>query len=431
MPPPHLSPLQSRLCAYTIAVYFCLSLLTSLSFATDFSPALDLGQPAQIAPISHVAQVQDEETEGQGSGSYAPDFAPFDRSLLGRQEADVTKLANNEKTEMDLNPGSTVHFVLEGRRSRLRRADNPNAQPQGADNASGRASIQGADVDHVEDSDDEMNMSELKSRQSGRSIWISANTCRQPLPTGNGTTAPPNHPQLVMYVSTSSQNQKPGPDSLENLATDPTGVLFDGGYANFQAQTDSDVYIGISAPNIDRNWFGSWHFEVAASTDDYFHSYDKFVPFLYMIDTDSESALFITYNLSTSNATDEVDKWRNQNPFKMYAFVDGDYTAITGMEHSYCALKEQFNSNSTKNFTISSSVTTKFGDGIPKSQFHVQGLDAATTYNGFVVVEETQETAGLAGVGTVRGGGKVFQQWNWTTKAGMLSLFTPYSLDQL
>jgi calcium channel MID1 len=104
----------------------------------------------------------------------------------------------------------------------------------------------------------------------------------------------------------------------------------------------------------------------------------------------------------------------------MYAFPDDEWTPVTGLERSYCALKEQFNVNTTRNFTIDTSITTKFsGDSfMPKSQFHVRNLQAAKTYNGFVVVEGSQEPLYIDRVGTTRGGGRVFQAFNWTTKAG-------------
>ena len=225
-----------------------------------------------------------------------------------------------------------------------------------------------------------------------------------------------------MYVSTSPENKKPGPGATEHTITNLTTGLFNSGYASFEFNTTSDVYIGISAPKLEDDWFGSWHFELAASTDGPYHNYNASDPFLYMIDTDSESALFISYDLGDSNTTEAVDKWKEQNPFQMYAFKAGEYAPITGMERSYCAIKDQFNVNTTRNFTIDSRITTKFGrfpgDNYPKNQFHVRGLEAATTYNGFVVIEGSQDPQYIPGAGTTRGGGRVFQAFNWTTKAG-------------
>ena len=377
----------------------------------------ELHMPANEQVIH--AEVDDLNTEG--SGSYAPDFSYLDRSLIGRQSPEINKLVNNQKVEMNIDPGSTVYFVLAKGQSNTRRSEQvpPEAlAAQVTDNTSGEVN-QEKDIEQ-ETADDAGVRHELKTRQAGQRIFISATTCRQPQPNNNGTSIPPDQPQLAMYVSTSSQNQKPGPDSTANLATTSPANVFQGGYVGVQIQTDGDVYIGISAPNITKDWFGSWHFEVATSTDGFYHGYSSTSAFLEMIDTDSESALFITHDLASSNDTNSVDKFQNQNPFKMYVMPsgNGNWTPITGMEYSYCALKEQLNSTSTKNLTISTKVTTKFINKLPKSQFHVQGLDVAKTYNAFLVVEENQLTSDISDVGAVKGGGKVFRAFPWTTKAG-------------
>lgn len=424
MQPPNRASLQSRLLTYAVTTCLCLALWTSAT-SRSFACAAEVpaileniprSQPVLHAPTTgELSQREDDDLDNLGSGGYAPDFTYLDRSLIGRQAEDVNKLVDSKTMVMEINPGGIAHFVLERNRSSIRQT---REVPHDALEARGTENLSD-EYGEMRDASDEDTINEIKKRQSGRQISISANTCRQPMPTGNGTTAPKSHPQLVMYISTSTSNQKPGPDSTENLATDL--ILFENGYASFEVQTNSDVYIGISAPNIDKDWAGSWRFEVAVSTDGLYHNYNGTETFLYMIDTDGESALFITYDLGTSNATQDVEKWRQQNPFKMYAFPAGEWTPITGMEHSYCALKEQFNSNTTKNFTIATNITTKFGDGrLPRSQFHVQGLDTAKKYNGFVVVEENQDTSQLPGVGRVRGGGKVFQQFDWTTKAGTI-----------
>ncbi|KAF1938282.1 calcium channel subunit Mid1 [Clathrospora elynae] len=431
MPRPKLFTLQSRLLAYFIATCSCLALWMSLTphhlaYAAEVPTAPDydpLNRPTlHELTNGELPHIEDANLEGAESGGYAPDFAYLDRSLIGRQAAEVDQLANNEKMEKDIDPGQTLHFVFKEKQLRLRRAvavPSEALEAPGTDNASGNAEYGGlVQAESDGSTHDEEAGSELRKRQEGSRVWLTANTCRQPMPNENLSTLSKNHPQLVMHVSTSPKNQKPGPDSTKDTLTNITGILFDSGYASFELNATSDVYIGIAAPELEEDWFGSWHFELAASVDGPYHNYNDSDPFLLMIDTDSESALFITYNLSESNKTEEVDKWREQNPFNMYAFAAGDSTPITGMEHSYCALQEQFNANTTKNFTIATSITTKFSvNDFPKTQFHVQGLDAAKTYNGFVVVQGSQEPVEIPRVGTVRGGGRVFQAFNWTTKA--------------
>lgn len=372
-------PIHVQLKLFVYAAVAGLLIKCSPTQSSLFAHALDIPSTPEQEHLSHPeppilpgADTFDLDHGASGeeqTGGYAPDFAYFARSLLGRQTGEVGQLKNDEKAEKDIAPENTVHFVLE--------------------------------------------KSQLQARQASEStVWVSANTCKQPLPGDNALST--GAPQLTLYVSTSADNQKPGPDSTVGLVTNQSGIPFDNGYVSFELNTTSDVYIGVSAPKLNENWFGSWHFELAASTNSSYHSYNRTNPFLFMVDTDSESTLFITYSLADSNKAEDIAKWNNSNPFAMYAFPAGR-SPVTGMENSVCALKQQF--NSTNNITVETKITTKFGSGFPKSQFNVHNLSNAQTYNGYLVVEGNQDTVDLPGVGRVHGGGKVFQQFNWTTKA--------------
>ncbi|KAH8726090.1 stretch-activated Ca2+-permeable channel component-domain-containing protein [Phaeosphaeriaceae sp. PMI808] len=428
---PIVNPAQSRLLPSIIATY----LLLLLTVGTSSQPRF-LAHAVQVPGTSDsdaLTQFEHGARDKDGPGGYSPDFDYFDRSLLGRQEPQspqVMELTNNAKKDMDINPGVTTYFIIKRGRSRAVRTDEVASRAldaQGLDVASEKAA-----GEHVTPTEEEVDIdngdSELSKRQTGNQVWISATTCRQPV--ANRTESMKNHPQLVMFVSDSPQNQKPGPDSTDGLRTPPTGLLFEEGFANFSLSTNSDIYIGISAPNLDRGLFGSWQFEIAASFDGPYHSYNNSSPFLFMIDTDSESALFITYSLAEWNSTD-ANKWKENNPFRMYAFPLGDTSPITGMERSLCALQGLSNnptnssasnstSNSTNNSTrhvVSTSITNKIGDNSTKGQFHVQGLENGKTYNGFLIVEGAQKTLQIPGTNdVVRGGGLVFQKFNWTTK---------------
>lgn len=374
---------------------------------------------AKLLPpiIPEPAHTEDGIASGDQSGGYVPDFAYFARSLLGRQAEEVGQLKNDVKMDIDIKPETTVYFVLE--KSQLKAAGSQNrvrtaldAEDSGDTFVSERG-LKDEETDEKSGTAGARRTLDARQSSNGTTVWVSANTCKQPLPGNNASST--GAPQLVLYVSTSAQNQKPGPSSTEHLAMNGTGIPFDNGYVSFEVNTTSDVYIGISAPKLNENWFGSWHFEVAASTDGSYHSYNRTNPFLFMVDTDSESTLFITYNLTDSDSAEDIAKWNTSNPFAMYAFPAGR-SPVTGMENSYCALKQQF--NLTNNITVDTTITTKFGAGYPKSQFNVHNLNNSQTYNGYLVVEGNQDTVDLPGVGRVRNGGKVFQQFNWTTKAG-------------
>lgn len=418
---------QLKLFAY-IAATCLLFVACPSSRSPSFVHAIDIpaipGQehPLQaeslILAIADASDIDDDIGKDEQSGGYSPDFAYFARSLLGRQNEEVGKLKDDVKMDIDIKPETTVFFVLE--KSQLQGRGAPNRDLNALDARNPDDAYTSGRLEGDEDANRNLEPrnahTTLEARQSnGTKVWISANTCRQPLPGNNASST--GAPQLTLYVSTSAQNQKPGPGSTEHLATNQTGIAFDNGYVSLEINATSDVYIGISAPKLNENWFGSWHFEVAASTDGSYHSYNRTNPFLFMVDTDSESTLFITYNLTDSNKAEDIAKWNASNPFAMYAFPAGR-SPVTGMENSYCALKQQF--ISTNNITVDTTITTKFGAGYPKSQFNVHNLNNSQTYNGYLVVEGNQDTVDLPGVGRVRAGGKVFQQFNWTTKAGRM-----------
>jgi calcium channel MID1 len=420
------TPAQSRLLATVGAAYLLLA-ISPFAYATEVSvsSAVDAGsQPALQASPDLFAQLQNDKrrsdgSDGGGGGGYAPDFDYFDRSLLGRQEPQgpqVNDLSNNNKVEKDIDPGQTVYFVFKPGQARFVRADKAVEEALEARDAvdpSETPSDEAVAAVRVETNAEYVDADEqLEKRQTGKRVWISANACRQPNPPTDTTGKSKNHPQLVMYASTSPKNQKPGPDSTDNLAT-PLPGLFENGFVNLTLQTNSDIYIGISAPNLEPGWFGSWHFEVAASTDGPYHGYNSTNPYLFMIDTDSDSALFITYNLSDS--ANDAGFWRQNNPFTMYAFEVDSVAPFNGMERSLCAME---NYSNLTNATTDISITTRFGNDLPKSQFHVQGLKAGKRYNGFLAAKGVDGSLQLPGGGTVRGGGMVFQQFNFTTKSG-------------
>lgn len=394
--------------------------------AADVPPAEHPTQHnAPPLPSADSVILDDVLSEQKTDSGYVPDFAYFARSLLGRQAGDVGQLKNDEKLEKDIAPGDTIYFVLEKSQLQARSGvEHPSNALAARSSGASSDKLQEADGSSSGASQLEDVGHPLQARQSANgTVWVSANTCKQPMPGNNASST--GAPQLTLYVSTSVDNQRPGPDSTENLAMNRTGIPFDGGYVSFEVNATSDVYIGISAPKLNDNWFGSWHFEVAASTEGSYHSYNEENPFLFMVDTDSESTLFITYSLADSDKVEDVEKWNSSNPFAMYAFPAGR-SPVTGMENSFCALKQQF--NSTNNITVDTTITTKFGFGYPKSQFNVHNLDNAQTYNGYLVVEGNQDTVDLPGVGRVRAGGKVFQQFNWTTKAGRWSFHHKWAL---
>lgn len=439
---PKLTPLQSRLLASGLAT--CLLVVIWIAFQPqNFVYAAELPLAPEdvehsqfgqaIPPDSPILGLEEAgervEARGEGEGGYVGDFAYFDRSLIGRALEGVDTLQNGVMKGGDLNAGSTRNFVLEKSQTAKRREVDP--LDTRSENIS-KEEIAG----QLDEREAEVGDGRLEKRQTGNQVFISVNTCRQPTPNTPTGIVSEQPPQLVLYVSTSANNQKPGQDFKENLFTEP--IPFQNGYANFSLQTGSDVYIGVSAPKLTEGWQGNFNFEVAASTEQYYHGYNDDDPFLFMVDTDSESALFVTQALtSDENDNATIDKWMNLKsediPFSMYAFRS-DKWGPQGVERSICGLREAFknataNGNSTK---VDPTMTKGFGNKLPKAQFHAQNLDRNTTYFGYLAINGNASTEGVALQGdlsSVGNGGRVWRQFQWTTKNGTFLSFSslPYS----
>ncbi|CAI6333879.1 unnamed protein product [Periconia digitata] len=441
--PPKLAPPRSRPLVLNIAFSFFIALwiclqpyhlvhATEIPVPPEYAPHNEIDQTLPHAPPqaplidTNGPAIQERGLEEAG---YAPEFTYFDRSLIGRQEAEVVKLENNKNKTGELAPKASSFFVFEkGTGARKREASvltGPSSNPPGMKNTSGGSvsedTLEGADLDHEDEFEGTSSQDSLGRRQAaGRNIWISANTCKQPGITAKISENGP--PQLSLYVS--SSEQKPGPDTpRERLIADP--IQFEGGFANFTTQTDEDLFVGVAAPELVPGFEGSWSFEVAASLDGYYHNYLA-RDYLYMVDTDSDSAVFVTVNLSQSNNTDEFNKIKDNMPFTMYTFSTKNATQHWGLEHSYCGLQNLF--NSANNISVNTTFTTKFGGGQPKAQFNVQGLETNAQYTGFLAVGGgdgdlqlplwAPNNIDVESFSTVRQGGQVFAMWNWTTKAG-------------
>lgn len=407
----------------------CLLVVLSICFQpTRFAYASEIAVPPEIVqrsefeslippappddPPLDVQNSLSQEDEENGDGLYAPDFAYFDRSLVGRQEDDLKELNNNQMIGIDVMPNTTVHFRFKKGQLNARAAldelqpvreteDNTNENSSLLEDVSGQSAAADA----------------LLKRQAQKPLRISANTCRQPTPTIMLVTDPP--PQLVLSVWTQTGNTKPKPSNVKN-------ATFEGGHVNYTLSTNEDVYITVDAPALTQGWNGSWHFEIAANLGNgYYHDYDNMTNFIFMVDTDSDSTLFITHNLTADNSTEEASRWKDMHnngsmPFDIYAFPDDEWNPLMGLERSYCGLKTQF---ATNNMSVATSITTNFGQGLSKGQFHVQGLKTSTNYTGFLALNGASN---MTIDGTPVGkGGRVFKAFQWQTKAGMHFCVSP------
>lgn len=420
---PKLSPLQSRLLAFAITT--CLVVVIWACFQPNyFAYAAEIPVPPEVVqhseyeasippapPDDPPVEIRDGlEEEENGDALYAPIFAYFDRSLVGRQEEDKPlELNNNRMMDIDIAPNATKRFIF--KKSQLSQRSVPEDIPvaRGLENT----------VNGTLDAEGRSGEDTLVKRQTQSRIWISANTCRQPVPTVKLVTE--YVPQLTLKIWTSTSSSAARPSASNEAVGNAT---FSSGHANYTFSTDEDVYMEVTAPALTKGWDGSWNFEIAASVDDgYYHNYDNSTNFIYMVDTDSDSTLFITHNMTDFNDTEQVAKWIDAHkgdnlPFDIYAFPDDAWSPMMGVERSYCGLKEQF--ETSNNLSVLSSITTQFGQGLPKGMFNVQGLKTSMNYTGFLALNGTSNMT-IDGT-KAQGGGLVFKSFQWQTKAGMSPL---------
>lgn len=259
---------------------------------------------------------------------------------------------------------------------------------------------------------------EARQDQASRTVYISINTCLQPTwnATGPQTAAPP---QLILYVSNSTSNTDPGPNVTAN--TQIVLPLVEG-FANFSMDASEDIYMTITAPDLPTNFTGVWNYNLAASIDGYYHSYNP-SPFLYLIDTDTNAGLFVTDNLTLANSSSQVfQAWMNlTSPFVVFAQDQGNM-AIEGVKHSFCGLQttpaqimaDPGDPSGVTNDVQMNMITRGLGNK-PKEQFYIKNLNGTSAYYA-VLAMIGNSTA--SGAGVVGGGGQVWQPVNFQTKSG-------------
>ncbi|OCK77963.1 hypothetical protein K432DRAFT_332947 [Lepidopterella palustris CBS 459.81] len=421
---PKLTPLQSRLAASLIASAILVIVYLSLS-PHHFAYAAELDSLLQEDHNHHrlEARLQTDLLEGldlddeDGPDGYEAEFLGISRSIIGRAAPGVDALTNNMVRLENIIPGSTHNYVFSKEQVMGKHSDPGVGLPSSLQRRNAGLNDHEAfllELEEENETDEEESDTfgkKLQSRQGQQpTVYISVNTCQQPSPNGTVTSNPP---QLTLYVS--STNPTPGPQSMGDLITPP--ITFDGGFANHSFATTGDVNIGIFAPPLPTNYTGIWNYELTASIDGFYHNYNGDTSFLYFVDSDSDSGLFVTHNLVDNNSTAELDQqWLELGtPFTMFAFGVND-TAIKGLENSFCGLRQQFTPSQLK---VTAGMTTRGSGNKLKGQFYIQGLNASTSYYGFMAMigNGTLEGINANNTGVVGGGGQIWQPLNFTTKS--------------
>ncbi|RYP52849.1 hypothetical protein DL768_002098 [Monosporascus sp. mg162] len=396
-----LSPLQSRLAASLIAS--CLLLVVYLFFLfPQFATATQLDDHVNDGWLENdvaLGAVNVEDPE------YEPDFALFDRSIIGRAPPGVTGLANNVPLPANIQPGDTLNYAFEistiedAEASDATRLRELRSEPNGSLAAPD-------DVDGLK----EGNSEPVRRQQRSRTLWISANTCQQPRRISpDQTTGDP--PQLTLFVSRSSENTSPGPDQ-----DDVELIPFHEGAVMFNTSFTEDVFFSIHAPEVSDERFDTslpYNFEIAASIDQSYHTVaNESDSQLIWVDSDARGSLFTTRNL-TSSPEQVVER----PPYVLFAHNKAD-TRINGLRSSYCGLRNEAQIRGLENGS-NGHITTGLkqgGDGnLTRQEFYIGGLNASSEYVS-ILVYDRDGTAPEPQRNVPGGGGVVHQPIEMETK---------------
>ncbi|QSZ35068.1 hypothetical protein DSL72_007932 [Monilinia vaccinii-corymbosi] len=438
MPLPKLSPLQSRLAASLVGSIMLLILYLAFS-SSHFAYAADVDS---IRPEDHnherlmdmnMLELDSEDEDiGPRVDGYDAEFVGFERSIMGRvaSENDPTPLLNNRAVTTNIEQGDTIPFSFLN--SSLWGALSPQTgglpspvtfrkrNTESAGNMGDKGfKISDPEFPEVEDgeqvlSEDRGTNSTLWPRQSSststRTLYITVNTCKQPEAIKENSAAPP---QLELYISQSENNKNPGPgqdNSLQQV------YKLDGGAAMVTLNTTGDVYIGLSGSNMTENYTGVWNAQIAASIDAPYHYYNSDEPNLFLVDSDSVSALLVTKYLTTDNGS-IYDEWVSMiPPFTMFVSKTTN-SSIAGLQYSYCGLEKKAEIAGTINGgqntgKIQVSMTTRGENNYPKQQLYFDGLTPGTSYYGVLAMTGSATALGREGVG---GGGQVWKAMTFST----------------
>ncbi|KAL8902923.1 MAG: hypothetical protein Q9171_007564, partial [Xanthocarpia ochracea] len=324
---------------------------------------------------------------------YEPDWAGLDRGIIGRAPEDVTALANNAPQPMNIEPGTIQYWAF------------PKSSLQGP--YANQAFNLPLNPNAIKTTCLENDLIQLAEKQNttlnSRSVWLSISVCDQPTSATAGAAGAP--PQLEVYVSRSSNNQRPDRGRRDH------DVDVEGGYGNFtMSSVSEDIWVGVRAPELPDGFDGIYNYELAASIDAPYVTYFNGDPNLNEThitawDTDSNSSILWTGDITNSlSNTTTFSQWMERNPpFSVYVHDEED-RAFQSMMRSVCGLRNHAKVKKSDNSMI------KIG-GQPKQLFYVNGLNMSTTYYAIMTLESGSGNA------TAGRGGTVWKATKFKTKS--------------
>jgi calcium channel MID1 len=430
MPLPKLSPLQSRLAASLIASVM-LVLIYFAFMSPHFAYAADVDS---ILPEDHnherllgrpVLDFDFEELELR-EPTYEAQFIGVDRAIIGRATTEPITLTNNGMQETNIPQGQLMSFMFSN--ASLWGPLSPiNSGLPSQIVLNGKVKRRMDETESLDDEDEEDEDTEdpedyeelkLRARQSNsgsqRLLYITVTACKQP--TSNTTTNPP--PQLQLYVSVDQDNPTPGPGQSPQQE-----IPLVGGYAIYSVNATGNVYIGVYGENVNTTYTGVWDAQIAASIDQPYHYFwNSSDPNLFLVDSDSNSALLYTGSLVQESSNTTIgEAWMDMSPPPFTVFAsDASDNSIIGLQNSYCGLQTKAQISASQPGQTSTDITTRMTDigngNLPKQQFYLTGLGPGKTYNIALAVNGTVASGNSA----VGAGGQVFQMTSFTTLSSAL-----------
>ncbi|KAL4974315.1 stretch-activated Ca2+-permeable channel component-domain-containing protein [Aspergillus desertorum] len=248
------------------------------------------------------------------------------------------------------------------------------------------------------------------SKRVATAVYLSLTICSGPSLKESLSNTAQALPQLVVYVSTSDSLRDPGPHHKDGSGQ--TVYHSSEGYMSATLNAASDVYIAVAAPS-GGNFSGSYSYQIAASTDDFFHNVDDHAALLSFDDSGSETALLATVSPADQILTEEQRKqWENNTTVYKFYVNNANSTVVSGLSRSYCALAQHSQASNGHNVQASMFRRRRETDGL-QEQFYVTGLNRSSTYVGILAMGNS----GDSGDGLVGGGGKVWKPKSFSTKS--------------
>lgn len=401
---------------------FAACLLTSVMLLM-LSPSFSIHQFAYAADVDSIRSedhnherlleanlvgARTEDLESRADEGYEAEFLGYDRGIIGRA-ATLTPigLTNNMPRVDNLVQGQTNYYTFPKSELglRVRSTDNEEGDLTEEIAARGNPTESGLGLE--------------RRATSPRVVYISVNVCLQPKPKEATTVEPP--PQLKLYISQTTNNPNPGPDSKGVQKV----VDLVGGATMQMVNATSDIYMSLYGVNTTA-YADVWNTQLAASTDAFYHSYlNGSLPNLYLVDSDSSAALLISGNITTQNSSSPVYQEVLDAPPPYVLFVsNSENRFMQGLQNSYCGLQQNADIRpvaSGVSAGVQTSLTTR-PNGFPKQQFYLTGIQSATTYQG-ALVSPNGVNSTTNGPGVVGGGGQVWPVMNFTTLSG-ISLYS-------